>query len=104
MGAFDARDDDDVGPAAQLALVQAVDLAEPSADLVAAHGVADLFADGEADEVRVPAGLPAVDDECGGRGALSLVVEAAKLMVFLHCVRKFQSSSILSSARGGLCA
>ena len=58
-----------------------VELPNAAAGPVALDGVAQLHPRGDAQTAHRPVGLPAVDGEVGGHGALALAVQPAELMI-----------------------
>ena len=79
-----ARDDHKVPAARQPGFVQSVDLADPPADPVADHRLAEFCPYGDPQAVRLRPVRQDVENEPGARRALPLVVEPAELVVLFE--------------------
>ena len=87
-----ARHDDQIIPARDLPLMQAIDLPQAAADAVAHDGMADFVGHGVADAAAAGAVFPAVDHQIRIGAAFALRVQTPEFIVLFDRAGKFERS------------
>ena len=93
-----ARHDDQIIPARDLPLMQAIDLPQAAANAIAHDGMADFVGHGVADAAAAGAVFPAVDHQIRIGAAFALRVQTPEFIVLFDRAGKFQRSPPILSA------